>query len=369
MPFSFWVRETSNTAQADTLVIGNDQAVQLTLTDDSPFSPGVDSIGDLMLEGGGASTSFGTMDTDTWAIVGGTTYRVVYDAVSTLPVDQKMPDSLEGDPVYVVRLYSLTDPPVLVKSYFFSPESATNIPGSQALMNGFGNGNLRLGASLEPPPVYVCFCRGTEIATPSGPCKVERLRAGDRVTTSDGAIREILWVSYTRASKADLDRDPDRGPIRIPANAMGPGLPLADLFVSPQHRILFTGAACELLFGEPEVLVAAKHLVGTLAEVACPSAEVDYFHVLLADHDMLISNGLATESFQPARRTMDVMGPAARLMLEAVVAALGEGNLLTRRDRCQSLKRHEAQSLIHALNAGPVSRQGALRQAVTTFVT
>lgn len=369
MPFSFWVRETSNTAQADTLVIGNDLAVQLTLTDDSPFSPGVDSIGDLNLEGGGASTSFGTMDPDTWAIVGGTTYRVVYDAVSTLPVDNKVPDSLEGDPVYVIRLYSLTNPPVLVKSYFFSPESATNIPGSQALMNGFGNGNLRLGASLEPPPVYVCFCRGTEIETPTGPCKVERLRAGDQVTTSEGAVREILWVSFTRASKAELDRDPDRRPIRIPANAISPGHPRSDLYVSPQHRILFSGAACELLFGEPEVLVPAKHLVGTLAEVAAPAGDVDYFHILLTEHDMLLSNGLATESFQPARRTMDVMGPAARLMLEAVIAALGEEDLLTRKDRFPSLKRHEARSLMQVLGVGPLAARIEQLPAETTFAT
>jgi Hint domain len=342
MPFSFWVRETSNTAQADTLVIGNDLAVQLTFSDDSPFSAGVDSIGDLNLEGGGTSTSFGTMDPDTWAIVGGTTYRVVYDAVSTLPVDNKVPDSLEGDPVYVIRLYSLTDPPVLFKSYFFSPESATNIAGTQALMNGFGNGNLRLGASLEPPPVYVCFCRGTEIATPSGPRKVEGLRAGDKVTTSDGSAREILWTSSTRLSRADLHRQPDQRPIRIAANAIAEGLPKTDLSVSPQHRILFEGAACELLFGEPAVL--------------------------LADHDMLISNGLATESFQPARRTLDVMGPAGRLMLEAVIAALGDRDLLTRQDRFPSLKRHEAQSLMQSLCARPTAALAAVRDAETACI-
>lgn len=360
MPFSFWVRETSNTAQADTLVIGSDRAVQLTFTDDSPFSAGVDSLGDLNLEGGGTSTSFGTMDPDTWAIVGGTTYRVVYDAVSTLPADNKVPDSLEGDPVYVVRLYSLTDPPVIFKSYFFSPESATNIAGTEALMNGFGNGNLRLGASLEPPPVYVCFCRGTDIATPTGPRKVERLRAGDRVTTSDGSAHEILWAGSTRLSLADLERRPDQRPIRIAADAIAPGLPETDLDVSPQHRILFQSAACELLFGEPEVLVAAKHLVGTLAKVAEPTGDVEYFHILLANHDMLISNGLTTESFQPARRTMDVMGPAARLMLEAVIAALGERDLLTRPDRFLSLKRHEAQSLMQRLSAGrPAPRRTA----------
>jgi hypothetical protein len=367
MPFSYWVRATSNTAQADTLVIGNDAAVQMTLTDDSPFIAGVDSAGDLLLEGGGTTTSYGTMDPDTWAIVGGTTYRVVFDAASTLPVDNKVPDSLEGDPVYVVRLYSLTDPPVLVHSYFFSPESATNIVGSQGVMDAFRNGNLQLGATLNPPPVYVCFCRGTDIATPSGPQKVERLRAGDRVTTSDGAATEILWVGSTRVSLVDLERDPSRRPIRIAAGAVAPGLPSTDLSVSSQHRILFEGAACELLFGEPAVLVPAKHLVGTLAEVDEPTGEVEYFHILLAEHDMLVSNGLATESFQPARRTMEVMGPVARLLLEAAIAALGDNDLLARRDRFPSLKRHEALSLMQSLSAGPRARQSAAPEARMTF--
>jgi Hint domain len=363
MPITFWVRETSNTAQADTLVIGNDAAVQMTLTDDSPFVAGVDSVGDLVLEGGGVSTTFGTMDADTWAIVGGTTYRVVYDAVSTLPVDNKVPDSLEGDPVYVVRLYSLSDPPTLFKSYFFSPESATTVLNSQAVMDGFRNGNLQLGAALNPPPVYVCFCRGTDIATPAGSRKVEGLRAGDTVTTGDGSARKILWVGSTRLSPADLQRQPDQRPIRIAANAIAQGLPQTDLTVSPQHRILFEGPACELMFGEPAVLVAAKHLVGTLAEVARPTGDVEYFHILLADHDMLISNGLLTESFQPARRTMDVMGPASRLMLEAVIAALGEHDLLTRQDGFPSLKRHEARSLMQSLSAGRASARVAAREA------
>jgi hypothetical protein len=65
--------------------------------------------------------------------------------------------------------------------------------------------------------------------------------------------------------------------------------------------------ATELMFGEERVLVAAKHLAGSLAEVEEPEAEVAYYHLLLEDHEILVSNGLKSESFQPARRTIDAM--------------------------------------------------------------
>jgi len=38
-----------------------------------------------------------------------------------------------------------------------------------------------------------------------------------------------------------------------------------DLVVSPQHRVMFNGYRAELLFGEREVLVPARHLVDGVA--------------------------------------------------------------------------------------------------------
>jgi hypothetical protein len=357
MPFSYWVRQTSNTAQADTLVIGNEPAVQLTLTDDSPFIPGVDSAGDLLLEGGGTTTTFGTMDPDTWAIVGGTTYRVVYDAVATLPFDNKVPVSLRGDPVYVIRLYSLTNPPVLFRSYFFSPESATNIAGSQAVMNGFGNGNLRLGAVLNPPPVYVCFCAGTLIATPSGQRSVESLRAGDFVLNDADEAHQIIWAGVSRVPLDHLRKNPTDAPIRIAKDAFGPSRPAADLMVSPQHRIVLEGPTVELLFGSPRVLAAARHLVGTFAEHVVPEASLDYFHILTESHEILMSNDLPSESFQPARRSIEVMTPKVRTVLEDVLAALGREDMLERQDALPSLKGYEVRLLAEMMTALPIVDQ------------
>ena len=69
-----------------------------------------------------------------------------------------------------------------------------------------------------------------------------------------------------------------------------------------------TGARAELLFGEAEVLVPAKHLVGQ-AEVtrALPEEGVTYIHILFDRHEIVQSDGIWTESFQPAERTLSAM--------------------------------------------------------------
>ena len=61
---------------------------------------------------------------------------------------------------------------------------------------------------------------------------------------------------------------------------------------------------------------------------------------------MLISNGLVSESFQPARRTMDVMDHVTRTRLEDVLAVLCANDMLAQKDSYLSLKEHEAAVLL-----------------------
>jgi hypothetical protein len=303
------------------------------------------------------------VDPNTKIVINGVEYNFAVLLTGTLPTTnpngaQRVPDNLEGEEGMLIKVdidgdgLDADDP-----QYFFTLNGEPPV-------GTWGNGAVSLGGTdTTPPDEPVCFCRGTEIATPSGPRMVESLRSGDVVLTANGAAVPIIWTGRTRISLAELLADADLRPICIPANALAPGLPKVDLSVSPQHRVLFEGPACELLFGEPSVLVPAKHLVATLAEVQAPTGEVEYFHILLQDHDMLVSNGLATESFQPARRSMDVMGPVARIMLEAVIAALGEADLLTRKDRHLSLKEPEARVLLRSLAMGRDRRIGRMPDA------
>lgn len=69
------------------------------------------------------------------------------------------------------------------------------------------------------------------------------------------------WSGPSRVLEvADLVVQPQLCPIRIAAGALGFGLPVRDMVVSPQHRMLIEGPRAEMLFGEAEVLVAATHL-------------------------------------------------------------------------------------------------------------
>jgi hypothetical protein len=83
------------------------------------------------------------------------------------------------------------------------------------------------------------------------------------------------------------------------------------LLVSPQHRILVRDAMAELLFGDTDVLVCAKDLVNDRTVRRVPGETVTYVHLLFDRHEVIFSEGLATESFLP--------GPQITSQLEAEV--------------------------------------------------
>ena len=140
---------------------------------------------------------------------------------------------------------------------------------------------------LGPP----CFVAGTLIQTPNGPRPVEALQAGDHVMTLDNGIQKIAWTGCRHVRGSG-----DFAPIRFAPGAIGNTRPLS---VSPQHRILITGWQAELLYGAPEVLVAAKHLVNGTTIAKHPVQDVAYYHFMCDGHQIVWSEGCTTESFFP----------------------------------------------------------------------
>jgi hypothetical protein len=70
--------------------------------------------------------------------------------------------------------------------------------------------------------------------------------------------------------------------------------------VSPEHRMLMTGWLAELNFGEDEVLVAAKHLVGMPGITRQEQAEITYLHLLFDRHEIVFAEGAPSESLHPS---------------------------------------------------------------------
>ncbi|AVO37515.1 Hint domain-containing protein [Pukyongiella litopenaei] len=176
-------------------------------------------------------------------------------------------------------------------------------PGSSWNGNN-GSPDDGLPDDLQPyaPP---CFTAGMLIDTASGRVCVETLRAGDVVLNSAGDTRTIRWVGRKRIEFADKAKRDHLRPIRILAHAFGTGLPDRDLRVSPRHRIALSDPWYELHFGSRDVLVAAVHLVnGTTVARDRDCKSVDYVHLLFDQHEVLISNGLPSESFHPGSMTI-----------------------------------------------------------------
>ena len=157
-----------------------------------------------------------------------------------------------------------------------------------------------------------CFLAGTMIATKRGEVPVEDLRPGDMVVVRDGGFAPIRWIGSVRAN-ARGEAFQQNAPVCIPRGAMGRNMPARDLYVSPNHRIWMRDAAFEMFFAEREVLIPAKHLVGWkgIKQVSYVP-EPEYFHLLFDSHQIIMSDGMLTESFHPGEVTIDQFEHEAR---------------------------------------------------------
>ncbi len=108
-----------------------------------------------------------------------------------------------------------------------------------------------------------CFTDDAMILTPQGMVPITALKTGDMVMTRDH----------------------------------GPQLPLRDITLSPQHRVLIGGPLMRNMFDQSEMLIAVKHLE-KLRRVQQPrvKGDVTYRHILFDRHEVIYANGLPTES-------------------------------------------------------------------------
>jgi len=165
-----------------------------------------------------------------------------------------------------------------------------------------------------------CFAAGTRIDLPNGRKRVENLRAGDMVLTRDMGEMQVRWIGSTTVKV----RSKANAPVRIKAGTLGSK---RDIVVSPNHRVLVQNYSAELLFGDNEVLVKAKDLINfDTITWADDLDEVTYFHILLDTHQMLISDGLVSESYQPGAMTLQGFDAASRADIASAVPRL-QGNL------------------------------------------
>jgi hypothetical protein len=136
----------------------------------------------------------------------------------------------------------------------------------------------------------VCYASGTRILTATGERMVDSLQPGDIVLTLVGGMfdaQPVKWIGRRRLDLTAHPRPETVAPIRIQRGAFADAMPHSDLLVSPDHAILVDG-----------VLICARQLInGTTIRQETEWTSVEYFHVELDAHAILLAEGLPAESY------------------------------------------------------------------------
>ena len=188
---------------------------------------------------------------------------------------------------------------------FIDPRPPIGVPLTVVgTAEGPSNSTYLFDDYFTPP----CFVSGTLIRTPDGEICVEELQRGDLVVTFDNGPQKLEWVGSVHLTRDDLINEPRLMPILLNWNHKV-------LRVSPQHRVLASGWNVEMICGESEVLVTAKHMVGRngvrrMKAEEIPAAGITYCHLMFAQHQIIYSDGIPTESFRPGPETKASMPEA-----------------------------------------------------------
>jgi hypothetical protein len=154
--------------------------------------------------------------------------------------------------------------------------------GPDALLVGYRAGGA---TSYVLDTRIICYLAGTRILTARGEVAVEALVAGDLVATRFGGLRPVRWIGRQGFDGRLLGAR--NAPVRFLAGALGVGMPIRDLMVSPDHSMVVD-----------DHLVPARLLVNGVTVVQeAVWGRVDYLHVDLGPHDLVLAEGVWSESY------------------------------------------------------------------------
>ncbi len=189
---------------------------------------------------------------------------------------------------------------------------------------------VKVGGSNNGDSLYdnfvPCFTAGTLIATRRGERPIEALSVGDEVVTRDNGFQAVRWIGTCTLSAETLRKSPAKRPVQVKKNAFAEGVPARDTAYSPNHRLLMTRSETSMLFGDAEVLAAAKHLTRRAGvSVSAGLGPVTYVHLLFDRHEAILSEGLWSESFLPGEVGIGGLDTAQQEEVYDLFPALWDG--------------------------------------------
>ncbi|WP_428541347.1 Hint domain-containing protein [Profundibacter sp.] len=238
-------------------------------------------------------------------------YQGGTDADETVSIDGGAFNSTASSPYAIDISFTDINGVAHVETFYFF-----NTGGSWYFIPGPGSA-FTVGATLGSYQSHIlgwnysdvtCFVRGTRIRTANGELPVEDLRAGMMVETLDAGPQKLRLVLQREISATELAENPKLRPVLMPAGSLGNGLPLRDLRVSRQHRMLVSSPVVQRMFGQNGVLVSAIRLAalpGICVDMKTP--QVEYFHLLFDDHQVVFAEGTPSESLYTGELALNAL--------------------------------------------------------------
>ena len=175
---------------------------------------------------------------------------------------------------------------------FTSPDSPAVLEADSTLYPGtpvLTSVAFQAGILVDNGGTFVvsCFCSGTRILTTQGEVPVEQLAVGDLVPTLLGdRLAPVRWLGHREIDCRRHPRPEAVWPVRVRAGAFGADRPARDLLLSPDHAVYIDG-----------ILIPIRHLVNGVSIAQQAVDYVEYWHVELPVHEVLLADGLAVESY------------------------------------------------------------------------
>ncbi len=159
------------------------------------------------------------------------------------------------------------------------------------------------------------FAGQVKIKTLKGDKPVSELQVGDMVLTRDNGFQEIRWVGRLRRGKARQKM------MVLKADTLAPGVPSADLKMSPNQRVLTGSGVLRTMCDNPEALVKLEDLTSLTPEFL-QDTKADCWHILMSRHEVVLANDVWTETLQPDRQFLNSVEARVQQQLECICPKL-----------------------------------------------
>lgn len=261
---------------------------------------GAETIGWIAIQAGGDAAS-GT------ASVSGDT---VTETVSTFGLGATFTDS-----VVLAETQTLDGPDTATVSITAQTDSTVGVFIDEEQSNDGETGHTTevVGIVAFEDGLIPCLTGGTQLTGKNGDRPVEEFAVGDCVLSVEHGLQEICWIGRRRYSPHELKGNPNLRPVRIAQGALGNDLPKRDLLVSRQHRMLVRSKIAQRMFGSLEVLVSAiklTELPGIYVDDGID--DIEYFHFLFQDHELIYAEGAPSESLYTGAEAIKALSVEAR---------------------------------------------------------